>query len=97
MVFFLSGKGMYGPFWPTVYALLAAVVVCAAIYSSDPIRYRSGIVRRVLAIILVAASIALITGEVAGCAITILLFLGIFAVPLVKAEKRARKAIARNP
>ena len=96
VVFSLSGKGAYGPFWPIVYAVVAAVVVYAALYSSDPMRYRSGTVRRVFVLASLLAAIAcLVLTEAAGCGITILFFLAVFAVPLAKAEKRTRHA--RNP
>ena len=97
VIFALSGKGAYGPLWPSIYAALAAVIVFVAIYSSDPFRQRSGAVRLALfATIPVAATLCLIDGDVAGCGITILFFLTLFAIPVIRAERRARKAIARN-
>ena len=97
VVFFLSGKGMYCPFWPIVYAMVATVFVCAAIYSLDPERYRSRTVRLVLILTgLFIAPICWLPGDVAGCGITILFFLCIFTVPLMQAERRARKASSKS-
>ena len=97
VVFSVSSKGTGPLSWPIVYALVAAVVVCAALYASDPMRSRSGWIRRgLLAAGLIAGMLCIIGGGAANCGITIFFFLVLFAVPITRAERRARRTAAAD-
>jgi hypothetical protein len=92
LVSFFAGVRDDDRIWPVIIpALVTAAIVFMAIYGSDPSRHGSGIARAISAVIGILAAVDLFTaGYLQGCDLAVLVFLAIFAVPMVRATIKSR-------